>query len=258
MPEPASRRPAVVFLHGIGGSAQVWAPQLPAFAAAGFPPLALDLIGYGARPAVAAMDFEALAGDVEAAILGRGLDRPVLVGHSLGGMVVQTSLRRKPDGYRAAILAATSPAFGKRDGDFQQKFVADRMAPLDGGRSLADIAASIIDGLLGPVPDADCRAVAIAAMSAVPAETYRAAVNCLVGFDERANLPAIRVPVLCLAGAHDRTAPAPMMARMAGKIPGAAYHCLPTAGHLANLEAPAAFTAAVLDFLRRIFQSDPV
>ena len=119
-------------------------------------------------------------------------------------------------------------------GDFQQKFVDDRLRPLDGGRSLADIAAGIVDGLLGPLPDPDCRARAIAVMSAVHADTYRAAVRCLVGFDERANLPAIRVPVLCLAGAHDRNAPAEMMARMAGKIKGAAYHCLPTAGHLAE------------------------
>jgi 3-oxoadipate enol-lactonase len=258
MPQPATRLPAVVFLHGIGGSAQVWAAQLAAFAAAGFASVALDLLGYGARPAVAAMDFEALAGDVEGAIARRGLQRPVLVGHSLGGMVVQTSLRRKPDGYSAAILVGTSPAFGNPGGDFQQKFVSDRLQPLDGGRSLADIAAGIVDGLLGPLPDPDCRARAIAAMSAVHADTYRAAVRCLVGFDERANLSAIRVPVLCLAGAHDRNAPAEMMARMAGKIKGAAYHCLPTAGHLANLEAPAAFNAAALDFLRRIFQSDPL
>ena len=189
------------------------------------------------------MDFEALAGDVEGAIARRGLQRPVLVGHSLGGMVVQTSLRRKPDGYSAAILVGTSPAFGNPGGDFQQKFVSDRLQPLDGGGSLADIAAGIVDGLLGPLPDPDCRARAIAAMSAVHADTYRAAVRCLVGFDERANLSAIRVPVLCLAGAHDRNAAAEMMARMAGKIKGAAYHCLPTVGHLANLEAPAAFNA---------------
>ena len=134
MPQPASRLPAVVFLHGIGGSAQVWVAQLAAFAAAGFAAVALDLLGYGTRPAVAAMDFEALAGDVEGAIARRGLHRPVLIGHSLGGMVVQTSLRRKPDGYSAAILAATSPAFGNPGGDFQQKFVSDRLRPLDGGR----------------------------------------------------------------------------------------------------------------------------
>ena len=38
---------------------------------------------------------------------------------------------------------------------------------------------------------------------------------------------------------------------MAGKIPGARYVCLPGVGHLPNLEAPAAFDAAILDFLRQ-------
>src|SRR5262245_60019004 len=123
MSRPACRRPAVVLLHGIGGSARVWAPQLGAFSAAQFSPLTLDLLGYGTRAPVTALDFESLAGDVEAAIAGRGLDRPVLVGHSLGGMVAQTSLRRRPDAYRAAILCATSPAFGDPGGDFQRKFL---------------------------------------------------------------------------------------------------------------------------------------
>src|SRR5262245_5568324 len=60
MPEPASRRPAVVFLHGIGGSAQVWAPPLPAFAAAGFPPPPPALTGHGAPPARAPTGLHAL------------------------------------------------------------------------------------------------------------------------------------------------------------------------------------------------------
>ena len=108
---------------------------------------------------------------------------------------------------------------------------------------------------MGASPDAAGRALAMETMGAMPEATYRAAVQCLVTFDGRANLPDIRVPVLCLAGARDRNAPAPMMERMAAKIPGARYVCLPDVGHLPNLEAPAAFDAAVLDFLR---QSAPV
>jgi pimeloyl-ACP methyl ester carboxylesterase len=88
-------------------------------------------------------------------------------------------------------------------------------------------------------------------MAAVPCDTYRAAVRCLVAFDERANLAKIGVPVLCLAGEHDRNAPPQMMERMASKIPAARYVCLPGVGHLPNLEAPAAFDAAVLAFLRQ-------
>jgi 3-oxoadipate enol-lactonase len=254
---PPVRPPAVVFLHGIGGSARVWAPQLSAFAAAGFAASALDLLGYGARAPSKSMDFETLAADVEASICQRGLDRPVLIGHSLGGMVAQTSLRRRPETYSAAILCATSPAFGNPGGDFQRKFVSDRLSPLDRGRTLAELAPGLVDHLVGPAPDPEGRALAIAAMAAVHPETYRAAVRCLIGFEERANLPAIAIPVLCLAGQHDQTAPPAMMQRMAAKIPGALFACLPGVGHLANLEAPAAFNAACLDFLRRTFKSDP-
>jgi 3-oxoadipate enol-lactonase len=239
---------AVVFLHGIGGGARMWTPQLRSFAVAGFSPVALDLPGYGARPPVDAMTFEELAGDVESEIARRKLDRPVLVGHSMGGMVVQTMLRRRPDDYRAAVLSATSPAFGDPGGAFQKQFVADRLAPLDAGKTMKDTAPAMVDGMVGPGISAASRAFATEIMSAASARTYRAAVHCLVGFDERANLGAIRVPVLCLAGEHDRNAPAKMMERMAAKIPGARYVCLPGVGHLANLEAMA-FDVAIFGFL---------
>lgn len=239
----------VVFLHGIGGSARVWAPQIESFAAAGYAPLALDLPGYGPRPPVEAMNFEDLAADVEAAIERQGAERPVLVGHSMGGMIAQTMLRRRPDGYRAAIIACSSPAFGNPAGEFQRKFVADRLEPLKVGKTMRDIAAGMVDGMMGPSPDPAGRTLAIQSMSATPDSTYRAAVHCLVGFDERGNLPNIRIPVLCLACEHDRNAPPLAMERMAAKIPGARYVCLAGIGHLPSAEAPALFDKTILDFL---------
>jgi len=243
---------AVLFVHGIGGGGRAWAGQLASFRAAGLFPMAPDLPGYGGRPAVAKLDFEGLAEDVETFIAKSRVDRPVLVGHSMGGMIAQTLLRRRPDGYSAAVLACTSPAFGNADGGFQKTFVADRLGPLDAGKTMADLAPSLVDRMMGPQPDQAGRALAIAIMSAVPADTYRAAVRCLVAFDERANLARIGVPALCLAGEADPNAPAPVVERMAGKIPGARYVCLPGVGHLPNLEAPAAFDAAVLDFLQQV------
>jgi pimeloyl-ACP methyl ester carboxylesterase len=164
----------------------------------------------------------------------------------MGGMIAQTALRRRPDGYAAVVLACTSPAFGSADGAFQKKFVADRLDPLDAGKSMAELAPGMVERMIGPAADRTGRARAVEVMSAVPADTYRAAVRCLVGFDERANLGRIAVPVLCLAGEKDPNAPAAVMERMAGKIPGARYVCLPGVGHLPNLEAPAAFDAAIL------------
>ena len=239
----------VVFLHGIGGGARSFAPQIASFAAAGYQPVALDLLGYGGRVPVDAMTFDQLAEDIEASTAKSALEKPVLIGHSMGGMVVQTLLRRRPDGYRAAVLSCTSPAFGNPASNFQRKFVADRLAPLDAGKTMADAAPGAVDGIMGPNPDPAGRALFIEGYAAVPERTYRAAVKCLVTFDERANLPNIKVPVLCLAAEHDRQAPAPVVEKMASKIPGAYYFCITGRGHMPNLEAPAAFDAAVFSFL---------
>jgi len=239
----------VVFLHGIGGGARSFAPQMASFAAAGYHPIALDLMGYGTREPVEALSFEALAEDVEFAISESGLERPVLVGHSMGGMVVQTMLRRARLDYAAAVLSCTSSAFGNPAGDFQTKFVADRLAPLNAGRTMADVAPGAADNVMAPNADPAGRALFIEQYGKVPEATYRAAVKCLVTFDERANLPNLKVPVLCLAAELDRNAPPPVLEKMAGKIPGAYYLCLSGLGHMPNLEAPAAFDGAIFNFL---------
>jgi 3-oxoadipate enol-lactonase len=245
-----SSAPAVVFLHGVGGSARIWAPQLVSFAAAGFRPVALNMLGYGGRAPVDRMDFDMLAADAEAQIAQHGLDRPVIVGHSMGGLLAQALLRRGPRAYRAAVLSCTSPAFGDRSGEFQKRFIADRLGPLDAGRTMAEMAPAMVAAVSGPAPDPAGRQLAIETIAATSERSYRAAVQCLVGFDERANLPHIEIPVLCLAGEHDRIAPPTTMERMAARIPGARYVCLKGVGHLPNTENPPAFDAAVIEFLR--------
>jgi 3-oxoadipate enol-lactonase len=242
--------PAVVFLHGVGGSARIWTPQLASFAATGFRPVAFDMLGYGSRTPVDHMDFDMLAADIEAQIVRHDLDRPVIVGHSMGGLLTQRLLRRGPHAYRAAVLSCTSPAFGDRSGEFQKKFIADRLGPLDAGRTMAEMAPAMVAAVSGPAPDPAGLKLAIETIAATSERSYRAAVHSLLGFDERANLPRIAIPVLCLAGEHDRIAPPTTMERMAARIPGARYLCLKGLGHLPNTENPRAFDAAVLDFLR--------
>jgi pimeloyl-ACP methyl ester carboxylesterase len=109
---------------------------------------------------------------------------------------------------------------------------------------------------MGPVADPQNRALLVEVMGAISPRTYRAAVQCLVGFDERANLGHIRVPVLCLVGSLDRNAPPAVMERMAGKIPGARYACLDGLGHMPNLEAPQRYDAAIIEFLRAVTAAD--
>jgi 3-oxoadipate enol-lactonase len=258
MPDNALQSPTngVVFIHGVGGSARAWQKQVESFRAAGYTPLALDLPGYGGRPAIESIDFEQFSDDVEAQIAAAGLIRPVLVGHSLGGMIAQTMLRRKPQGYQSVVLVGTSPSFGKPDGDFQKKFVADRLAPLQAGKAMPELAAGMINEIIGPNPNPEGKQIAIASMASAPASTYKACVEAIVTFEERANLAQIEVPTMCLVGEFDTNAPPAMMERMAAKIPGATFVMLPGLGHLPNLENAAAFDAAVLGFLRDLDARD--
>ena len=240
----------VVLMHGIGGAAHIWEPQIAFFKRHRLHPVPLDMPGYGARPVVETMSFEDLAADVEATIARLGLERPVLLGHSMGGMIAQTMLRRSPSGYRAAILCSTSPAFGRSDGDFQRQFIADRLSPLDAGQTMADIAEDSFERITGPAGiTSPYRALGISTLAQTPVATYRAAVTCITTFDERENLTRTTTPVLCLVGELDTSAPARMMERMASKIPGAHFTSLPGIGHLPNIEAPNAFNTTVLEFL---------
>jgi len=90
-----------------------------------------------------------------------------------------------------------------------------------------------------------------ALMARVPAESYRAALSAIVSFNRLAALGDIAVPTLCLAGELDLNAPPAVVEKMAGRIPGAAYVCLPQVGHIANIEQPALFNHAVLAFLNQ-------
>ena len=246
--ERAGAVPPLVFLHGLGGDAACWWPQLEAFGGR-HRAIAWDMPGYGGSEPLEEMTFPALAAALNLLLDRLGIDRVHLVGHSMGGMVAQELAAAWPERLRSLTLSGTSAAFGRADGAWQQAFVAERLAPLDRGLTLADLAPELLRGLLGADPDPDGVRQAIASMGRVPEATYRAAVRCLVTFDQRKALGRITVPALLLAGERDPVAPRATMARMAARIPGARFVVLPGAGHLANLERPAAFNEALAGFL---------
>ena len=242
---------AVLLLHGIGGGKAIWRHTLPALAAAGFRAVAMDLPGYGGAPGVPSLDAMTQAVADTVALIGAR--RTVLLGHSMGGMVAQALVARQPDIAQGLVLACTSASFGKSDGAWQAQFVADRLAPLDAGMGMAGMAARLVPAMVSPQASADAVREAVAIMSAVPEATYRAALYAIAAFDCRAALARIRMPTLLLAAENDRTAPPDVMQRMAARIPNSEYACLPAAGHIANVEQPAAFNAAVLSFLKSQF-----
>ena len=166
---PAGR--PVVMLHGIGGGRSIWRGTVAALAAAGFDAIAVDLPGYGDSARLTPGGVDAMAAAVVALLDHLALPRAAVVGHSMGGMVAQALAASAPQRLQSLVLACTSPAFGKPDGDWQARFVAERLAPLDAGLGMAELAARLVPPMVGPTADAAGVALAGSVMCAVPEAT---------------------------------------------------------------------------------------
>ena len=238
----------LLFLHGVGGGHAAWDRQIPYFTAHGHRALAWDQPGYGDAPLVEPYDFDQVVAALKRQI---GNEPVVLVGHSMGGFVAQEAYARFPSLIRGLALCFTSAAFGGAGSDFARQFVAARVAPLEQGKTMAEIAARLMPSMRGSRSDPAGLALAERIMGSIPPETYRKAVHLLTTFDRRAQLAAIRVPTLLIAGGDDRVAPAAVMERMAQKVPEAEYVLLEGCGHLGPMDQPDLFNETLAGFLER-------
>ncbi|MDP3374810.1 MAG: alpha/beta hydrolase, partial [Hydrogenophaga sp.] len=106
--------PTVLMLHGIGGGHRAFAPQVETLASLGFRAVAWDMPGYGRSAPIEPYGFKGLAQRCVDLIDALQCDNVTLLGHSMGGMVAQEVIARRPDKVNKLILCGTSAAFGKR------------------------------------------------------------------------------------------------------------------------------------------------
>ena len=239
----------LVLLHGIGSNAESWRDQLADLADLRHV-VAWDAPGYGAstplateRPSPA--DYAARLGVLLDAL---GLERIALVGHSLGALIAGAFAASRPRQVERLILADAALGHG-----------ADPAAPLP------PPAQSRIDDLaaLGPDEFARRRAPRLLSDAAAPSQVarvretmacihpagYRQAVAMLAQGDLYANASAIMAPAMVLCGSEDIVTPPDTNRALAAALTGARYVELRGAGHASYLERPAAFNAAVREFL---------
>jgi pimeloyl-ACP methyl ester carboxylesterase len=243
----------VVLLHGLGGSRTAWEPQLAALSTR-WRAVAWDLPGYGASaPLTGPLTFDRLADAVAGLLDATGTDAAHVVGLSFGGMIAQHAALRLPARVRSLALLATSPAFGL-DGTTAEAWRAGRLAPLDAGRTPADIAPDVIDTIAGPALGAQARSGQIAAMSRITADALRDAIACLPTHDTRDRLAQVTAPTLVLTGELDTETPPSYGRALAGAIPQARFEVVPGAGHLLPAEVPDVVNLALAEHLAAVEQ----
>jgi pimeloyl-ACP methyl ester carboxylesterase len=234
----------LVFLHGIGAGAggfDLMRARLPGS-------IALNMPGFGAEPWRGPASFETLSNWLVEKLDALGIGRAVLFGHSFGGMLALETAVRHRDRVRGLVLCCTTPAFGGRDESFGAAFLKARLGPLDDGMTMAELGEKSAAQMMGDGADPAARALIAREFGATPEPVYRDIVRCLTTFDRRADLSAVDIPCLTLAGTADRAAPAKTVRRMAEALPNAVHHDI-DCGHMMPAEAPeeaAALTSAFI------------
>ncbi len=236
----------VVFLHGLGGDRRMWLFQVPAFSGS-YPTVLVDLRGHGLSSA-ASEDFtmEDMARDVIRLTRHLGIERAHFVGLSMGGLVAQQVAFDFPLVVASLVLADT---FGKLPEAAREMARAafERMQQ----QSMAEIARERITTALSDAVDFATREYLIEQVAKNDRTAYLRAARATFQFDPGDRLGLVRCPTLVLVGREDRVVPVPVAEMLAESIPGAKLTVIERAGHISNVENPAAFNDAVLGFLGR-------
>jgi pimeloyl-ACP methyl ester carboxylesterase len=240
----------VVLLHPFPFSREIWGGVATALAER-FRVIALDARGFGESAlravggASAAYAIADLADDLAGLLDALDVPRAAVMGMSMGGYTALAFAARHGSRLGALVLADTRAAADSPEGRAKR----DEALSIVHGQG----AAAYLDGNLARMVSPGAPAALHAQVRARAQERADALVAAIEALRDRPDrtgeLGAIACPTLVVCGAEDLISPAAEMKRIAEGIRGARYVELPGAGHLAHLEAPETFTAAVSGFL---------
>lgn len=233
----------LVLVHGFMGGSDQWGLQSPL--GQGRDLIRVDLPGFGRNAHLPPVDsIGGFADWVLDEVTRRGVDRFDLLGHSMGGMIVQEMIHRAPERVGKLVLYGTG-SLGVLPGRFEPIEVSMQRAREDGAEATARrISATwFLDAEAAEYP----ACADIAAQSSLNA--ILAGLEAMKGWSGEALLAAIASPTLVLWGDGDRTYQWPQTERLWRSISGSQLAVVPGCAHAVHLEKSWLFNALVADFL---------
>lgn len=238
----------VVMIHGLGGTSNMFQPQMPALS--GYRVVRIDLPGSGrsARP-IEPLTIEIITEAVIRAMGGMGVTKAHLVGHSMGTIVCQQIAATQPSLVASLALfgALAEPAEATRQG------LANRSRLARSG-GIADIADQIVaNAISAHTRETSPATVAFVRESITRQDPESYARTCealakAIAVDAR----RISAPALFVTGDADTVNPPGVAQALADRIKGAVFSSLDRCGHWATVESPRESSQKLADFLRRV------
>ena len=237
---PAMRHgTAIVFVHGEGGSAQLWSRQIAHFGAA-HSPVAIDLPGHGRSTGLDGPESVEAAAEILAALLvAIGSPPAVLVGHGLGGHIALATAAQRRDLVRGVVTIGTA--------------ARAEIAP-----SLIEQLEQVVRGRLGQQFDTPffCAQPDMGVMRELWGELVktdpRVRLSDLLAYRASSlegTLARVSAPVLVLHGSDDRLCARAGAEALVAALPHARISIVEGAGHVAHLERAEAVNRAIEEFV---------
>ena len=242
----------VLFLHAFPLSLRMWDAQAAALPA-GHQAVRFDARGFGGTPpGDGLLTMERIGDDAVAVLDHLGAPPAVVCGLSMGGYAAFAMVRRHPERIRALILADTRASADTPEGRktrAEQRERVRREGP-------AAIAEASLPKLVGETTHRERPQIVARVREMILSASAQGISDALAGLGARADstptLREIRVPTLVLCGSEDVITPPAEAEQMKAAIAGSELELIPRAGHLSNLEDPAAFNGALARFLARL------
>ncbi|HID88588.1 MAG TPA: alpha/beta hydrolase [Anaerolineae bacterium] len=228
--------PAVVLIHGAGGSHLAWPPalrRLPSVTT-----YAVDLPGHGRSGGTGRERIEEYAADLVGFLDALGIEQAVLIGHSMGGAIAQTVALAHPRRVDGLVLLATAARL--------------RVAPaiLEGLETDFERTIRLISQWAwGPGADPLWIERGREMMEACGPHVLRKDFLACDRFDIRNRVTEISCPTLVLVGSEDRMTPLRFGQWLADQLPKGKFVLVEGAGHMLMLERPQEVLEVVTAFL---------
>ncbi|GJJ03804.1 hydrolase [Duganella rhizosphaerae] len=234
---------SLVFLHYWGGSSRTWRHVTTALASS-FRTVALDHRGWGQSDApLSGYGLDDLAADALGVIEALDLKSYILVGHSMGGKVAQLLASRQPAGLAGLVLIAPSPPSPMA----MPVEARERMTLAYSSRQAVEMTLDHV--LTATALSTEDREQVIADSLSGSPQAKTAWPQNASQEDITAQVTAIRVPTLVIAGEADKVDPPTVLREeLMPRIAHAKLHVLPGVGHLSPLEAAGDLTELIRDF----------
>ncbi len=233
--------PPILFVHGWCCSHHFWREQVPTFAD-NHRVVAVDLRGHGQSDAPdGSYTIDSFVDDLASLMQTIGLERPVVVGHSMGGLITLGLVTTRPELLRSAVLVDAPVQFFSGTPPGIAQFVQSLRGP-----DYRLSAAGFIERMFRPYSDAALKSWVSAAMTSAPQHVMASAMESMTA--GAAKLPTGDLPVPCLAIVADGDVRA-SGAAWREHYPSIATAQVAGSGHFLQLEVPDQFNAMLRRFI---------